>query len=106
MLESAVYKSVRKKLKKEFGKELWFFKTHGGADQIRGLPDLIGCYRGRFFAIELKKPGGHATDLQAFTLQQITDAGGFASVAHSVKEVLDFLSSVPEPPREAREDRD
>lgn len=106
MLESAIIKSIRKKIKAKYGKDLWFFKTHGGADQVRGLPDLIGVYHSYFIAMEVKKPGGHATDLQAFTLQQITAAGGFATVVHSFEEVEDFLSSVPEPPREAREDRD
>jgi uncharacterized protein Veg len=106
MLESALVKKIRKKLKTEFGKDLWIFKTHGGADQIRGLPDLIGVYHSYFIAMEVKKPGGQATDLQAFTMQQIRNAGGYASVIHSVEEALDFLGTVPEPPVEATEDRD
>lgn len=96
VLESALYRSIRKKLKKEYGKELWFFKTHGSADQVRGLPDMIGCYKGRFIAMELKKPGGHATDLQAFTMEQIEAAGGYATTIHSYEEAVDFLDTVPD----------
>ncbi len=107
VLESAVTKRIRKKLKDKYGKSIWIFKTHGGADQIRGLPDLIGTYRGYSIAMEVKKPGaGGATELQAFTMQQIRAAGGYATVIHSYEEAEDFLGTVPEPPAEATEDRD
>ena len=107
VLEAAIVKKIRKKLKDTYGTDIWIFKTHGGADQMRGLPDLIGVYHGYFVAMEVKKPGGHATDLQAFTMQQIQKAGGYASVIHSVEEALAFLGTVPEPPQtEATEERD
>lgn len=106
VLEASIVKSIRKKLKAKYGKDIWIFKTHGGADQIRGLPDLIGTYHGYFIAMEVKKPGGHATDLQAFTMEQITTAGGYAAVIHSFEEVEDFLATVPAPPAEATEERD
>jgi len=34
----------------------WFVKIPG-SPYLRGIPDLIGCYQGRFFALELKTPG-------------------------------------------------
>ena len=106
LLESAIIKKIVRKLKADYGKDLYFFKSHGGADQIRGLPDLIGCYRGYFIAMEVKKPGGHATDLQAFTIERIKAAGGYATVIHSYEEAQDFLATVPAPPAEATEERD
>lgn len=106
MLESAIVKKIRKKLKTVYGTDLWIFKTHGQADQIRGLPDLIGVYHSYFIAMEVKKPGGRATDLQAFTMQQIRAAGGYATTIHSVEEAIDFLGTVPEPPQEAAGERD
>lgn len=107
MLESALTKKIRKKLRAEYGQDLWHFKSHGAAHQIAGLPDLMGCYRGYFIAMEVKKPGaGDATQLQAFTLQQIRTAGGYATVIHSFEEARDFLSTVPEPPQEAAGVRD
>ena len=105
-LESSIYKAIKRKLEKEFGSDFYFFKSHGQADQVRGLPDLIGCYRGYFVAMEVKKPGGHATDLQAFTMQRIRTAGGYAAVIHSVEEALDFLGTVPNPQGEAPEEED
>lgn len=106
MLENAIVKKIRRKLKEKYGKSLWLFKTHGGADQIRGLPDLIGVYHGVFIAMEVKKPGGQATDLQAFTMQQIRAAGGYAAVIHSFEEAEDFLGTVPELPRRPRKPKE
>lgn len=103
VLEAPIVKKIAKELKKQ---GWWGFKTHGGADQIRGLPDLVGCYHGYFLAMEVKKPGKDATPLQAFTIQQIRLAGGIAGVVHSVEEALDLLGTVPEPPAEALEERD
>lgn len=105
VLEASIIKSLKKKLKKNYP-DLWYFKTHGQADQVRGLPDLIGCYHGYFIAMEVKKPEGHATDLQAFTIKQIRAAGGYATVIHSYEEAEAFLATVPEPLGEAREERD
>lgn len=106
LLESAIVKKIRRKLKEDYGKDLWFFKTHGGADQVRGLPDLIGCYRGYFIAMEVKKPGRDATPLQALTMQQIRAAGGFAAVIHSYEEAQDFIGTMPATSAEATEERD
>lgn len=38
--------------------------------------DYIGCHRGRFFAIETKKPGGKPTDRQKQIISQIEQTGG------------------------------
>jgi len=46
-----------------------------------GIPDIIGCYQGRFIAIECKAGKGKTTALQERELQWIKDAGGFVFVA-------------------------
>lgn len=107
MLESALTKKIRKKLDAKYGPDqLWLRKIHGNPYQIRGLPDLIGVYRSYYVAMEVKKPGGDATDLQALTMKQIRRAGGFATVIHSFEEAVSFLDTVPEPPAEATGGRD
>jgi hypothetical protein len=108
MLESALTKSIRKKLDKKYGPtRLWLRKIHGNPYQIRGLPDLIGTYHGYFIAMEVKKkPGAGPTPLQAFTIEQIRAAGGYATVIHSYEEAEAFLATVPEPPQEAAGVRD
>ncbi len=46
-----------------------------------GIPDIIGCYNGRFIAIECKAGKGQLTALQARELGSIKAAGGFVFVA-------------------------
>lgn len=93
----------------------WWFKVHGSAYQAAGIPDLIGCDRGRLFGIEVKEPGAKSTAaergaiaklaalgiptgsaggcsaLQALTIRRIIAAGGAAGVATSVDEALAIL---------------
>src|SRR6266550_8383856 len=87
-LEASLVKSIIKKLKAQGG---FWYKTHGGPDQVRGLPDIIGCYHGFYFAFEVKRPGGDATPLQAFTLQQIKLAGGVSAVIYSFGEAQELI---------------
>lgn len=58
-----------------------------------GLPDLIGCYRGHFFAIELKSGKPKASPLQRQVLDYIENAGGHAFVMspENFKEVLGII---------------
>lgn len=104
--EAKIVKKIQRKIKEDYGTDIWIFKTHGSADQIRGLPDLVGTYRGFFIAMEVKKPGGQLTDLQTFTIQKIKAAGGYATMITSYEEAQDFLGTVPEPPEEALGERD
>lgn len=55
----------------------------------RGVSDIIGCLpkSGRFLAIEVKRPGGKATQEQQNFLDTINEAGGLAFVATSVEDV-------------------
>jgi Holliday junction resolvase len=46
-----------------------------------GIPDIIGCYKGNFIAIECKAGKGQLTALQARELGSIKAAGGFVFVA-------------------------
>lgn len=65
-------------------------KIHGGPYQAAGIVDIIGCWKGRYIAIELKMPGEVPTDLQKLFLNEVHDSGGIAGVAYSVKEALDI----------------
>ena len=42
--------------------------------------DYTGCYNGRFFSIEAKKPGAKPTPRQEITISEIQKAGGLAFV--------------------------
>lgn len=72
----------------------WWFKTHGGAFQRNGIPDLIACYRGWFLGIEVKNDKGRPSRLQQHELQCIKDAGGLGLVARGTAEVEEVLDSI------------
>lgn len=61
------------------------------------MPDIIGCYGGKFFGLEVKRPGHEheVTPRQALVLKKIRDAGGRASVVTNVTDALDFVFSSP-----------
>ena len=61
-----------------------------------GSSDIIGIYRGKFLAIEVKVPGKHAEPDQKEFLNIVTGAGGIGFVAHSVDEVREKLISYVE----------
>lgn len=56
-----------------------------------GIPDIIVCYRGKFIALEAKRPGGKLTKLQEKTIKDIRAAGGKVYVVMSVDEVKEIM---------------
>lgn len=67
--------------------ECFSWKEHGGMYGTAGIPDIICCIGGRFFAFEVKNATGTPTKLQEATIQKIKAAGGTAVVVRSVEEV-------------------
>jgi hypothetical protein len=94
-LETPLRKKILKRLREEGG--FWYHPA-GNPMTMAGIPDLIGCYEGRFVGLEVKRPGKPLTQLQAHTLKQIKAAGGVAAVVHSVEEAMTVLRSVTRSP--------
>ena len=70
----------------------WWLNFHGGDPFMpRGIPDIIGCYKGRFVAIELKRPGEKPSAIQGKVLRMLKIAGALTTVAYSVEDVKTFL---------------
>jgi hypothetical protein len=63
------------------------WKEHGGMYGTAGIPDIICCIDGRFFAFEVKNEKGVPTALQEATIRKINATGGTATVVRSVEEV-------------------
>lgn len=86
-------KKVETEIKKYLDKiGAYYVKIHGSAYMPAGTPDILACHRGRFIAIEVKKPkGGVVSPLQQLKLSQIHNNGGIAFVARSVEDVRDVL---------------
>lgn len=57
----------------------YFYPVTGGFGSS-GVPDIVGCYKGRFFGIECKANGNKPTELQRLNLAKIELTGGVALV--------------------------
>lgn len=58
---------------------------------IRGVSDILGIFRGRPVAIEVKTKTGVVSDYQKLFLTRFSHAGGIALIARSLEEVkLEF----------------
>ena len=82
---------------KEIG-AYYFFPATGGYGKS-GVPDIVGCYKGKFFGIEVKAGKNTATELQKMQLKLIADAGGLATVTneHTIHSLRYLLNDLPEP---------
>jgi Holliday junction resolvase len=72
--EKKVKNAVVKILKEH--SDLYYFYPVAGGFGSAGIPDIVGCYLGRFFAIECKAGKGKTTALQDKNITQIGKAGG------------------------------
>lgn len=91
MLEKDIVSRIMKYLKTVPRCFCW--KEHGGMYGTSGIPDIIACVDGRFFAFEVKTETGKPTALQEATIRKILAAGGTAVVVHSVDEVRGILDA-------------
>ena len=59
-----------------------------------GVSDILACIRGRFVAIEVKKPGNKPSALQDNFINAINSIGGFAFWADNLEDVKDKLKEL------------
>jgi len=83
--ETAVVGKIMDYLQSDTG---YWVKIHGGPYQVAGIPDIIGCYQGRFVAIEVKFGTNGPTKLQEIVLGLIAKAGGRCGVAYTLEDAL------------------
>jgi len=70
----------------------YFYPVTGGYGRS-GVPDIVGCYKGRFFGIECKAGKNTPTPLQQINLDDIEKQDGIALVVneknmHSVRDLI------------------
>ena len=89
MLEKTIVAKIKRALEAEGCKVI---KIHGSGLMEAGTPDLIGCYRGRGFALEVKKDEkGKATILQARRLAEWMAAGARVGVVYTVETAKEVV---------------
>jgi len=71
-------------------KGIWHYKHYNGGkcQGKKGISDIIGCYQGRFLAIEVKTENGKVSEPQQKFIDEVNQVGGIAFVARSVDDVI------------------
>ena len=86
--EALLTKSIRQLLN-SVGIFAW--KEWGGPMSTPGVPDIIGCFKGRMIGIEIKSEKGVVSEYQKEFIENINRAGGLAFVARSLEDVIEGL---------------
>lgn len=86
--ETTLQRKIVEALSREVGGH--WMKIHGSQFQTKGIPDLLGCVAGLFFALEVKCDSSHygASDYQLYNIKQIHESGGMAAVVESPEEAV------------------
>jgi hypothetical protein len=90
MKESGLQRRIRERLEITFPHS-WWTKFHGGPFTRAGIPDLLGCVDGQFFAFEVKRPGKQPTAVQLKTISIIRQAGGVSHVVETPEEAVELV---------------
>ena len=74
----------------------YFFPATGGYGKS-GVPDIVGCFDSKFFAIECKAGKNKPTPLQWKNLIEITDSGGIALVVNegNMNDIIELIDAAP-----------
>lgn len=86
----------------------WYFRPYMAGFGKAGVADIIGCYEGWFFSIEVKRAGKKPTPRQEARMAEIRATGGFAcwgTAGKVIREMKAWLAIVEEMKRRIRECR-
>lgn len=74
----------------------YYFMPIGGPYSRAGVPDIVGSYQGKFFAIECKAGKGKTTALQNKEIAEINASGARAIVVNedNLGDVAELLESL------------
>lgn len=59
-----------------------------------GVSDILACVKGKFVAIEVKKPGGRPSALQLQFIAAVNNIGGLAFWTDNLQDVKDKLKEL------------
>ena len=79
----------------------YFYPATGGYGKS-GVPDIVGCYEGKFFGIECKAGKNKPTPLQEKNLSDIKSSGGISLVINedNIDDVLIYVGGQNRDPRQ------
>ena len=72
---------------------IWHYKSWAGPMTYpKGISDIIGIYKGRFLAIEVKRPGLKPSEHQQAFIDRVNEEGGIGFVAWFPEDVVKELN--------------
>ena len=74
--------------------EVWIVKYPGVSYGRKGVPDLLLSVKGKFLAIEVKKPGGKPTQMQLMEQAKIRMTGSRSEIVESFVEAKKIILEV------------
>lgn len=97
--ESKLSNAIRQGLKAHYGGDIFIFKVWGSEHMMAGLPDLIGCCRGRFIGLEVKRPETrlNTSARQKWVGSLIQRAGGVWAVVVNLQEAMAVIEPSVDP---------
>lgn len=90
--ETRRQQKIQRALRKEYGKNIWMMKVHGGPFQKDGVGDLLGVVFGIGFMFEVKEPDGTASEIQLETIEDFRTAGGIGAVILEADEAIELIN--------------
>lgn len=93
MKEKNVENSIKRYL---FEKKHLYFKVHGDRFTEKGISDIIACVKGRFVAIEVKKPNnkkGESENQKLFG-RNVIKSKGYYIVADTLEDVINLVENI------------
>lgn len=84
-------KNKVKQILKDHG--IWYYMPVAGPFSAHGIPDFVGCHKGKFFSVETKAPGkiDNLTDNQRRVINEIREHGGIALVIDDPAKLEEYL---------------
>lgn len=70
--------------------DIWLFWPYMAGFGKSGVSDIVGCYRGKFFSIEVKREGKEPTPIQNRRMAEIGTAGGKTFWGTAAKVIPEF----------------
>lgn len=89
--ESKLSRDIQKLIKFRGG---YCWKVWGNDLTPAGTPDIVGCYKGRFIAVESKMPGNKPSTIQEYRMERMRIAGAKVIVAYNTAAVSAMLDEI------------
>ena len=72
--------------------DAWYCMPATGGFGQSGVPDFLVCWKGLFYGIETKAPGGRPTPYQVHQLRAIRLTGGYEAIIVDKNDLTEFLT--------------